>query len=600
MPGSDASLPQAIDGVSTSGHSAAVFRVLNCEILIQGEDFVRRLPVPLHSIVCLLAVIAVSDAPALAQRTVTKDAGGGRKIVLHYNAADQITETDTLGPNGELLEKDTLQYRPGAYTPNTYKTSYWPNGKAHKITENTYDDNSNYLTEFIQVFDESGKQIGGHKLTHDPMTNVYRCAGWNVATQNYVAEQCPAGEESEGAPETVKKFTEQEVTQQLERARQAAKAAQPMASMSGAGGATNVKEVGFILPSHVRPGERVSGSVVENPSDYENMSQLIVTRFALPFGAGATATLAGWSVEISGEPPQPADGSIALTIPPGQVELAVLFRAAGNVGAPVSHAIPIPRATRDKSKDAEGWLAPATCVKGQICMVHGVFTGNSNKTFAVIDNRPARILAETTTAAYLAVPAKTDPGPRPLVIAEGAKAIAFPMVISAASAQPETRTLTAGEQLVIYLTIDGPEELPDAEWRPGNFPPSNLELARQLVAGYKAPSANKREEHEAEERREKAKAKPGEAATENDEGEGGEIVLVAKVSSPDGVNFRGANNGMYVIRLHRDGFKMGEFKYKFVVESAKGGSFQVQPYLIPMLAPQPGQEFAINPNATAQ
>jgi hypothetical protein len=45
---------------------------------------------------------------------------------------------------------------------------------------------------------------------------------------------------------------------------------------------------------------------------------------------------------------------------------------------------------------------------------------------------------------------------------------------------------------------------------------------------------------------------------------------------------------------------MGEFKYKFVAESAKGGSFVVQPYLIPMLAPQPGQEFAINPNATAQ
>ncbi len=592
------SSPQAIHRVSRSGHGGAAFRVLNCEILIQGEYFVRRLPVPLNCIVCLLAVIAGFETPAVAQRTVTKDAGGGRKIVLHYNAAEQITETDTLGPNGELLEKDTLQYRPNAYTPNTYRTSYWPNGKAHKITENTYDDNSNYLTEYIQVFDESGKQIGGHKLTHDPMTNVYRCAGWNLAAQNYVAEECPAGEESEGAPETVKKFTEQEVTQQLERGRQAANAAQPMAPASSAGAATTVKEVGFLLPSHVRPGERVSGSVVENPADYENMSQLMVTRFALPFGAGATATLDGWSVEISGESPQPANGAIALTIPPGQVAIAVLFRPAGNVGAPVSHSIMIPRATRDKKKDAEGWLAPATCVKGQICMVHGTFTGNSNKTFAVIDNHPARILAETTTAVYLAVPAKTDPGPRPLVIAEGAKAIAFPMVISTAGAQPETRTLKAGEQLVVYLTIDGPEEIPDAEWRPGNFPPSNLELARQLVPGYQAPNVNKKEEHEAEERREKAKAKPGAAAVEHDEGEGGEILLVAKLSSPDGISFRGANHGTYVFRLQRDSFKMGEFKYKLVVEAPKGGSFEVQPYLVPMLAPQPGQEFAINPNAT--
>ena len=133
----------------------------------------RRSFISLHFIVCVFSVIAVWETPAVAQRTVTNDAGSGRKIVLHYNAADQITETDTLGPNGELLEKDTLQYRPNAYSANTLRTSYWPNGKPHKITENTYDDNSNYLTEYIQVFDESGKQIGGHKLTHDPMTNVF-------------------------------------------------------------------------------------------------------------------------------------------------------------------------------------------------------------------------------------------------------------------------------------------------------------------------------------------------------------------------------------------------------------------------------------------
>ena len=566
----------------------------------QGEDFVRRSPVPLHSILSALIVLVVSGAPALAQRTVTQDAGSGRKFVLHYNAADQITETDTLGPNGELLEKDTLQYRPNAYTANSLKTSYWPNGKAHKISENQYDDNSNYLSEYIQVFDESGKQIGGHRLTHDPITNVYRCAEWTVATQNYVPRECPAGEESEGAPETAKKFTQQEVTQQLERARQAAMSKKPAAPTASPNAATTVREVGFILPSHVRPGERVSGSVVDDPADYENMPQLIVTRFALPFGAGPAATLAGWSVEISGEPPQPADGTIALTIPPGQVELAVMFRAPDNVGAPVSHAIAIPRATRDKSKAAEGWLAPATCVKSQICMVHGEFTGNSNKTFVAIDNRPARVLAETTTAAYLAIPPATDTGPRPLVIAEGPKAIAFPMVISAASAQPDTRTLKAGEQLIVYLTIDGPEEIPEAEWRPGNFPPSNLELARQLVPGYQAPRVNKKEEHEAEERREKAKGKTGEAAEENDEGEGGEVLLVAKVSSSDGLTFRGAKNGTYVFRLHHDGFKMGDFKYKFVVDGVKGGSFAVQPYLIPMLAPLPGQEFPINPNATAR
>jgi len=162
----------------------------------------------LRFIAFVSALLIVIIAPAAAQRTVTKDAGSGRKIVLHYNAADQITENDTLGPNGELLEKDVLEYRPNAYVPQTLNTSYWPNGKPHKISHHTYDDNSNFTGEFIQVYDESGKQISGHRLTHDPQGNTYRCEDWNTATQNYVLRQCPAGEESQGAPETAKKFTQ--------------------------------------------------------------------------------------------------------------------------------------------------------------------------------------------------------------------------------------------------------------------------------------------------------------------------------------------------------------------------------------------------------
>ena len=67
----------------------------------------------------------------------------------------------------------------------------------------------------------------------------------------------------------------------------------PASSTSTPAAASNVREVGLILPSHVRPGERVSGSVVENPADYENMSQLIVTRFALPFAASGNASTLG-------------------------------------------------------------------------------------------------------------------------------------------------------------------------------------------------------------------------------------------------------------------------------------------------------------------
>ena len=170
----------------------------------------------------LVAVFAASAMPGYAQRTVIQQSGGGRKLELHYNAADQVTEIRTLGADGQLLQKQILEYPVGAYVPQTESTSYWPDGKVHKITRDTYDNNANFTGEFIQVFDESGKQITGHQLTHDPQTNVYHCADWNVSAQKYLTIDCPAGEESSGPPEAVKKFTQEEVTQQLANARQTA------------------------------------------------------------------------------------------------------------------------------------------------------------------------------------------------------------------------------------------------------------------------------------------------------------------------------------------------------------------------------------------
>ena len=570
--------------------------VLNFDVLYHPrEDTVRpAVSVTLRSAVSLLALFLIGAAPAIAQRTETKDAGSGRKIVLHYNAANQIVENDTLGPNGELLEKNILEYKPGYYVPQSLNTSYWPNGKTHKITRATYDSNANFTGEFIQVFDEAGKQIGGHRLTHDPLTNVFSCAEWDTASQSYKARECPAGEEAEGGPETVKTFTQQEVDQQLAAARKNAAQtppSNPAPAPSGPQGAISVREVGLVLPSHIRPGERVSGTVVENPADYENMGQVVVTRYALPFEAsGKLSTLAGWAVEISGEPPQPADGPISLTIPPGQVAIAAMFRAADNVGAPVSHSIMIPRATRDKNAAVE-WLAPATCVKNRLCMVHGEFTGNSKRTFAAFSNQPAKIIAETMTAIYLTIPPATDAGPRPLVVAEGSKAIAFPMVVSSVDVHPERRKLAQGDKMLVYLTLNGPEELAESEWRPGNFPPSNLDDARALVPGFKMPKA-KKEDHDAKEKREaEEKAKGGKGEPDEDD-QGGEILLVVKCTSPDGITFQQSSNGTYVFHIAHNGFKMGEFKYKILVDAAaKGGTFDIQTSVVPMLAPITGQVF---------
>jgi hypothetical protein len=548
----------------------------------------------IHSLLISLALF--SAAPLVAQHTEVKDAGGGSKLELHYDASGQVVETRTIGPDGKLREKDVLEYPPGALVPQTFNTAYWPSGQIKKTTRDTYDNNSNFTGEFIEVFDENGKEIAGHKLTHDPQTNVYTCQGWDKQAQAYKPVDCPAGEEAGGA-ETVKKFTADEVRQQIAAARKMAQTpprnSRPPSSPTAPAG-TNVKEVGLILPSHIRPGERISGSVVENPTDYDGLPEILLTRVALPFAAsGSASTLAGWRVEMSIEPPQSADGPIALTVPPGQFDVAILFHPVDSASPSVSKAITLP-VGQPRNKSPSAYFAPAVCVKGQLCVVHGSFSGNSKKTFAAFEQRPARIIAETADAAYIAIPDATEPGSRPLVIAEGSKAIAFPMVVAEYSIHPTRRDLSKGETLLMYPTVEGPADLPDALWKPGNYPGSNLEEARKVLPEFQPASVkevgDKREAKEKDRDMDKGKASAG----EKDEDEGGEILLVVKNLTPDVASFRDSRNGMYVFHLNAAAFKMGDFSYKFVVEPIKTGTFGVQGYLIPFLAPVMGQEFPMS------
>ena len=49
-------------------------------------------------------------------------------------------------------------------------------------------------------------------------------------------------------------------------------------------------------------------------------------------------------------------------------------------------------------------------MKGALCAVSGPFSGDSSKTFAAFEDRPATIVAETSDTAYLGIPELTGPG----------------------------------------------------------------------------------------------------------------------------------------------------------------------------------------------
>ena len=558
------------------------------------------------SLPCMLAILSLPilwTASAVAQKTVAKDAGGGRKLELVYNSADQVVEERMLGPDGKVLQKTEYQYRPGFFAPQEVMTFYWPDGKVKQITENSYDENSNFLLEYIQVFDQSGKHVGGHRLTHDPRTNVFHCMEWNPAGQDYKEVKCPAGEEGgEEGPEEVKKFTYDEVTKALDAARETARQEQkqrrmlPMAPTHLPVTTAN-REVGLVLPVQLQPGQRVSGSIVSDPAKFDGMPQVTVLRVTLPFDSdGDASRLQGWNFEAPGEEAQRADEPVSFVVPRSGQSFEVKFHKTGNAEPAVTKQVALPAGSTKPIPQAS-FKAAAICMRSQLCTVAGPFSGDSRKTFASFAERPATIVAETTSMAYIGIPERTEAGSyRPLFLAEGQRVVGLPVVVGELTVEPEQqRDLKKGQTLLVYLRLEGPGELPDPEWQSGNFPTSNLAEARKLVPGFRLPKEDREDRDKREE-----KDKKGKVSREHDEHEGGEVLVVVKNGSTDLVSYRGSKDEAFIFPLRRNCFSRGAWDYKFVVEAKETGTFVIKTWAIPFFAPVAGQEFSVKTGATAR
>ncbi len=147
-----------------------------------------------------------------------------------------------------------------------------------------------------------------------------------------------------------------------------------------------------------------------------------MTRVAVPLEpSGEASTLAGWTVEIPGEAAQRADGPIVFTVPRAGSGLNITFRQTNNSSQSVSKLVSFSASASKKQRAPSSFEAAALCLKGQLCTVRGPFNGDGNKTFAAFEDRPAMVVAETPDMAYIRIPDLTEPGARPLFIAEGSK-----------------------------------------------------------------------------------------------------------------------------------------------------------------------------------
>nr|MBA3915501.1 hypothetical protein [Terriglobales bacterium] len=518
--------------------------------------------------------------------------GVGGRIETDHNAEGKAIRIRTIGQDGKLQQKSEYEYLPGYYVAQKTDTTYWPNGNLRRTAHNTFDPSANFTGEVIAVFDESCNPVAGHKLTHDPWTGVYRCADWNVAAHDYQATKCPAGEEESGGAEQVKKFTYEEVVHNLETARKASVRDQKLARMQPATRvqppiSSTQREVGIVIPAQLRPGERVSGTVADDPEQYKDVAEVTVIRVALPFeSAGEASRLSGWLFVAPGEKPRRADGPITFTVPSTGSDLNVTFRQAGNPAHSVNKTLVLPKVAAGKPQVPDSYRAAALCMKDSLCVVAGPFGGDSGETFAAFEDRPATIVAETTDAAYIRIPELTAAGARPLFIAEGSKMVALPVVVGDFFIKNNRRDLAGGQTLILFPTLDGPGSVPEEQWKAGNFPESNLGLAQQLVPGFRLAEP----EDEPDDKREPAAAGK---ADEKEDGKGGQVVIVIENVTPDQISLRGSKDEKLVFRLGDEAFERGEFKYDLLVETKKPGKVEVKAHVIPFLAPVLGQEFRV-------
>src|SRR5271166_2750053 len=83
-----------------------------CRLLCRAKLRLLMRPMFLQQIrsYFLFAFVALLGVPpAFSQHVETRNSGGGTKLELHYDAEGKVTETRTIGADGKLLEKDTLE-----------------------------------------------------------------------------------------------------------------------------------------------------------------------------------------------------------------------------------------------------------------------------------------------------------------------------------------------------------------------------------------------------------------------------------------------------------------------------------------------------------
>ncbi len=454
-----------------------------------------------------------------------------------YDTTGRLEDVRTLDSTGSLLSRTRYGYRPGFPTPQLTTTSYWGDGKSvRSLAQNTYDANGNFTAEKVANFDQAGKQTAGHILLHDPLTNIYHCSTWNAGLQKYAASECPASEGSTESAGESKPITREEALRNIEAAH-ATRRRERMEAQNRP--IPKDAQLAFVLPAPLKPGEVVSGTVVEDAPRFLGRAGLTVVPIVLPEKSGAPPeSLSDWMVESPGEAARPANGPITFTVPIATPRFHIVLRAVDDPSRAATltfHASLLPALPR-RRKSGPFAVSPL-CLRGDLCPVSGPFHGQASQTVVALEDLPGSIVAESEERAYIRIPELTPPGPHQFLVSEGDAVTALSVVVADLKFSPNRAGIEKGQSTMVQAILSGPDMLPDDDWHP-------------------LPSAKE-----------------------------GAIRLIVYNATPAAATLRGAKNPSLSFDLTPKSFEGGEFKYSFVMEGLKTAPFFVWGEIVPLLKP---------------
>ncbi len=472
-------------------------------------------------LVCTVAVTRAQQGSSLAG-TVHDPQGssyGGAKDTT-TDAKGQITEEKEFDTAGKLRLVTTFTYHPNGKVNERERTYTRPDGTKETTAKTEFDDKGRETKVETEHFDKDGKENGGflRKILYSEHWRNGRWDQrfkWNKTKQEYEPWYPPPADT--GRPLRT--------------------AASPVAGSV---------VLGLVTPADAGAGETFSGSVVADPTSYQNIPGLTVTTVAMPRppDGDATTLLHELVVEDGTGQPCDADGPIMFAAK-GTRHLRLVSPDAPD--SPV--AVRVPPATAAAEPPTSSFSTLPVCQRDGVQVVRGPFDGDGTDTAISVSGRAAHVVAESPCAAYYRMPPGVPAGINRVEVENGGRVARMAVVVLTLAMNADRLELKKGESTNFQVVVDGGQYIPDVIWeRGGGLPPAtSLEGVRKLAPDFRPPAA----------------------------GGPGSMLLVLENASPETVTMDKAKGNVIELKLDRSSFKLGPYRYAGVLHSTRTGRFTV-------------------------